>query len=89
MVVIHAQKIPHKELDPEDILATFCFHFQQYSYLDAKRMPFKRILQMLKIAEKERAKVMYDLTQIASAPHTKKGSGVKKLLDHFKKIMDK
>lgn len=28
----------------------------------------------------------FDLTQIAAAPHTKKGTGVKKLSDNFKKV---
>lgn len=29
---------------------------------------------------------MFNMTQIAAAPHTKKGSGVKKLADHFKRM---
>jgi len=43
---------------------------------------------MLKIAQKQEAKRYYELTQIASAPHTKKGIGVKKLLDRYKRMID-
>ena len=39
-------------------------------------------------AEKINAQNKYDYTQIVAAPHTKKGSGVKKLTEHFKKQMD-
>lgn len=42
---------------------------------------------MLKVARKEQAWVLYNLTQIASAPHSKKGSGVTKMLKYFQEII--
>jgi len=43
---------------------------------------------MLRVAEKENARKMYQLMQIVSAPQTKKGTGVKKMLDYFKDIIE-
>lgn len=83
MPVIRAQKIPRKTESAEDTLARFCFYFQQYTYEEARKLPFKRVLKLLKIARRERARQMYELTQIASAPHTDKGAGVKKMLKYF------
>lgn len=42
---------------------------------------------MLKVANKEEAKHLFELTQIAAAPHTKKGVGTKKLLEQYAKII--
>jgi hypothetical protein len=88
MAVIKLKKIPKKEETIDDILARFCYHFPQYKYHEAKKMPFFRIKQMLSVAIKEDAKKMYNLTRIVAAPHTKKGGGVKKLSNHFKKIIE-
>lgn len=87
MVVVSAQKIPKKKITPEDTLATFCFYFQQYTYNEARKLPFIRVKKMLEIAEKERARFMYDLVQVVSAPHTKRGIGVRNMLKYFKDII--
>ncbi len=42
---------------------------------------------MLKVVSKEEAKHLFHLTQVAAAPHTKKGSGVRNLLKHYAKII--
>lgn len=87
MPIIHAQKIPQKIQNSSDLLARFCYHFPHYSYQQARKLPYKRVLQMLKVARKEQAWVLYNLTQIASAPHSKKGSGVTKMLKYFQEII--
>ena len=88
MSVIKTQKINKKEESTEDTLARFCYYFPQYQYHEAKILPNVRIRKLLRVAEKEKAKMMYDLTIAISAPHTKKGGGVKKMLDNLKKIID-
>lgn len=88
MKILRVKRIPKKEAPTEDIISLFCYYYQQYKYHEARRLPFKRLIQMLKVARKEYAKQMFDLTQITSAPHTKKGQGVKKLQDYFKKIIE-
>lgn len=82
-----AKKIPHKEISVEEILIRFCYYYQQYKLNEARQLPYKRVIQMLKFAEKERAKFFFELTQIAAAPHTKKGSGIKSLLSRYEDII--
>ncbi len=89
MVVIKAQKIPRKQHEIEDIIAKFCYYYPQYTYHYAyKYLPLKRIEKMLNVARKEQALMLYNITRAIAAPHTKKGSGVRSLLDEFKKIAD-
>jgi hypothetical protein len=86
---IKVQKAPSKKpLTTEYILAKFCYHFPQYKYHEAKKMPFQRIKQMLEVANKERTLKMIDLLQIAVAPHTQDGSGYETLLNYYKEIID-
>lgn len=88
MAKIKAKKIPLRVESAEDTIARFCYHFPQYTFHEAKQMPFVRIKQMLKVARKEQALLLYDLTRIASAPHTEKGKEVKKLLQSYKEIVE-
>ena len=88
MAVIKAQQVPKRHKSPGDLLAEFCFYFPQYKYHEARKLPAKRVLKMLDIAYRENAKKYFELTQISSAPHTKKGAGVKKLLDRYKRQLD-
>lgn len=88
MPIIKAAKIPTKTESAEDFLSRFCFYYPRYSYNQAKRMPVKRIKEMLKIVEKEQAKFMLNLLSIVTAPKTKKGKGVGKLQSYFKNIIN-
>lgn len=86
---LKAQKIPRKKTSLDDVIARFCYYFPQYTFADAKKkLPYRRVMQMLRVAEKERAAFLFELTNIAAAPHTKKGQGVKKLLDIYRKIFE-
>lgn len=84
---VKAQKIPQKKISPEQIIALFCYHYQQYTFKQARNLPYKRVVMMLKVAEKEHAKRMFELTRIVAAPHTKKGSGVKSVLSYYESII--
>lgn len=88
MVVVKVQKIPKKIQKAEDILASFCYNFPRYSLAQARKMPYKRINQMLKVARKEHARKMVDLLRIVAAPHSPKGKDVTKLLQEFNDILN-
>lgn len=87
MATIKAAKIPTKNIKAEEVIAEFCFYFPQYKFHEARKLPYKRIVQMLKAANKAKAREYHHLTQIVSAPHSEKGKGVKKLLAEYDKII--
>lgn len=87
MPEIRVQKIPRPKTEPEDLLATFCLYFPQYTFAQARKMPYNRIRQMLKVANKDYARRMIDLLQIVSAPHAKKGFA-KSLFEKFNAIIN-
>lgn len=86
--IIKVQKVPKKIDSAENIIARFCCYFPQYKFHEARKLPFIRIKMMIKIWEKEYARRMIDLVEIVSAPYTKKGSGVRKVIDKYKKIIE-
>lgn len=88
MAVIRVQKVPKKTESAEDLICRFCFYFPRYSYQEARQLPHKRIVKMLKIAREEKARFLHDLTESIAAPHTKKGKGVNKMLKYFKDIIN-
>lgn len=75
-----------KKFSAEELLAEVCYHYPQYTLDEAARLSYRRVQLLLRVAKKQEAIRMYNLTQIVAAPHTKKGEGVKKLSEHFKKI---
>lgn len=86
-MIIKAQKVNKKEKQEagEDILARFCY-FYPYTYAQAKQMPYKRIMHMIKIARKEQAYEWYNLLRIILAPN-KKGNA-KELVKEYKQIIE-
>lgn len=87
-VVAVAQPVPSSEdttLDRE-IWATVAYYYPQYTLKEASKLPARDIKLLIKTAKKLEAQKMFNLTQIAAAPHTKKGEGVKKLSEHFKRL---
>lgn len=87
MATVKVQKIPKKKNNPLDLVATFCYHFPQYTFAQARKMPYIRIRHMLKIANKEHAKRMIDLLSVATASHGKQ-KDIKLLLDKFNEIIN-
>lgn len=71
-----------------ELWATVCYYYPQYTLAEASKLSARDIKLLLRVAEKQKAQDKYDMTQIVAAPHTKKGSGVKKLTEHFKKQME-
>ncbi len=69
------------------LYATVAYHYPRYTLKQVEKMPYRDVVLLLKTATRIEAERMYNLTQIASAPHSKKGQGVKDLLDHFRRIL--
>ena len=87
-VVTAAQSVPSSEdttLD-RDIWATVAYYYPQYTLKETRNLPARDIKLLIKTARKLEAEKMFNLTQIVAAPHTKKGEGVKKLSEHFKRL---
>ena len=84
--VVKVAKIP-EETSPhggvEELLATLCFYYPQYTYAAARKLPYKRVVLLIRTARKIEAERYIQLTQIAAAPHTKDAKGVKQLLDQY------
>lgn len=72
-----------------EIWATICYYYPQYTLKEASELSNRDIRLLLHIAERKEAEKYFNLTQIVTAPHTKKGSGVKKLTKHFQDLMNK
>ena len=83
---VKAQPIPSGgggKLKNRELWATICYYYPQYTLQEASKLTVRDIKLLLKTAEKIEANKMYNLTQIAAAPHTKKGLGVKELTEYF------
>lgn len=88
---IEVAKLPGSTLGKsktdDDLIATLCYFYPQYTYAQAEKLSYKRIASLLRVAHKQEAIKYKNLTQIAAAPHSKKGAAVKKLLTHYDKII--
>lgn len=63
-----------------------CYFYPQYKLAEISKIPARDLYLLIKTAQKMEAIKMFNYTQIAAAPHTKKGGGVKKLAEHFKRM---
>lgn len=88
MAEIQVAKIPKASSDASkrQLYARICYFYPQYNLQQASALPHRDVILLLKTADQIEALRMLNLTQISAAPHTKKGSGVKKLTEHFKKV---
>jgi vancomycin permeability regulator SanA len=86
-VKIQQATASQKGLSKREIYAMVCFYYPQYKLSEVQNLPARDIQLLLKTAKKLEASQNYNLTQIAAAPHSKKGAGVKKLLEHFQKVV--
>lgn len=91
MARVRAQKVPSQavSLNKRETFATLCYYFPQYTLKEAAELPFRDVQLLIKTAKQIEGARLYNLTQIAAAPHTKKMQSVKKLSEHFKKMAGK
>jgi len=87
MARIEVQKVvsQSKKLNARALLAELCYYYPQYTLAAARRLPARDVVLLLKTARKKDSERYLNLTQIAAAPHTKKGQGVKKLLKRYER----
>ena len=76
--------VPKRE-SLRELYALVCWYYPQYTLKDVQNLPGRDVQLLLKTASKMEARQYLALTQIAAAPHTKKGQGVKNLITEFKK----
>lgn len=86
-VTVQVAPIPKKKVNARELLAELCYYYPQYTLAAARRLPAKDVILLLKVARKKRGEMYLNLTQIAAAPHTKKGMGVKSLTSKYQKVM--
>lgn len=86
MAQIEVAKIPVNKSSKRDLYAMACYFYQQYTLDEIQKLPARDVYLLIKTAQRMEAIRMFNHTQIAAAPHTKRGSGVKKLADHFKRM---
>lgn len=88
---VRVQKAPTQsaKINKRETFALLCYYYPQYTLQEAAKLPFRDVNLLLSTAQKMEAAKMYNFTQIAAAPHTKKMVNVKKLSDYFKKLAGK
>jgi len=87
MAEVRPQRVPSSanKTSKRELYATVCYYYPRYTLQQAKALPARDLVLLLKVARKQQGAYLYNLTQIAQAPHSKKQANVKKLLDQFKK----
>jgi len=85
MARIEVQPIPRKKVSTRELLAELCYHYPQYSLAEARNLPARDVVLLLKTVNRIKAREYHNLTQIAAAPHTKKGAGVRTLSTRYQK----
>lgn len=87
MARITVQKAPQSTDSGEDslkeLVALFCYHFQQYTFNEALDLPLKTLQRMLKTARKEKAKEYLELAQIARVAQSAKPAPYNKLTSRY------
>lgn len=89
--VIKVAKVPESDKSPswQRTLATLCYFYPQYTFAQARKLPYRRVVLLINEARRQEAARYYNLTQIAAAPHMKNsGEAVKTLLNDFESTMN-
>ena len=83
---LKSQKVA--DFDAATILGTLCFYYPQYTLQEARKLPYRHVKLLLKIAMRQRNYDFIMQTQIAVAPHTEKGKGVTDMINFLKGQID-
>ena len=91
MARVRVQKVPSQQtkIEQRKLFALLCYYYPQYTLKTASLLPYRDITLLISTAREQEASHYYLLTQIAAAPHSKKGQAVKKLTEYFKKLSGK
>lgn len=74
-----------KKSSKRELWATVSYYYPQYTLKDAAQLSVRDIKLLLKVATTQKSIDYLNLLQIASAPHTEKGKGVKTLTNEYRK----
>lgn len=83
MAIIEVAKVPKKQPTGDEalrMLASLCYYYPQYTLADARKLPYKRVVLLLKEATRQNAINWHWQTLIAASAQTPKGRGTKNLL---------
>ena len=72
--------------DADDICATIAFYYS-YTLAEARRLPYKDVVKLMRTIKREKSSHYFTLTQITAAPYSKNHNGLKKLSESFKENM--
>lgn len=88
MAKIRVQRVDSStpSISKRELYARVCYYYPQYNLQQARNLPARDLQLLLQVANKIEAQHYFNMTQIVASPHTKKGSGVKKLADKFKQL---
>lgn len=86
MATIQVAKVESSKTSKRELYARVCYFYHQYKLKDVEKLPQRDVMLLLRVANQIEGLRMLNLTQIASAPHTKNGSGVKKLTEYFRRL---
>lgn len=91
MAVVKAKSVHtgNAEHGKREIYAEVAYYYPQYTLEEVASLPARDVTLLLNTARRLKATEMFNLVQIVASPHTKKGQGVKKLSDYFKKEAQK
>ena len=70
----------------DDMAARVAYFYPSYTLSEARRLPARDLMLLIKIARQEYAKNYHELTNIMAAPHSKNGSAVNKLINHYREV---
>jgi len=90
-MIVKAEPIPSKGggQKKREVYAEVAYYYPQYTLEEVQNLPARDISLLLQTARRLKAMENFNLVQIVASPHTKKGQGVKKLSDHYKKEAQK
>lgn len=88
MPIIKVQRLPGKKLNVRRLQAELCYYYPQYTLEAARRLSARDVFLLLREARRKEAVHYYNLTQIAAAPHSKKGAMVRKLSERYKDVIN-
>lgn len=87
MAKIKVAKLPSaSKMSKREMYATIAYFYPQYKLKEVQKLPARDVVLLFETAKKLQAANYVNMTQISAAPHTKKGQGVKQLLNEFRKI---
>jgi hypothetical protein len=76
-----------KKYTKRELYANVCYHYG-YTLDYVSKLPARDLYLLSNTANKIQAINYMNLVNISASPHTKKGSGVNKLIKHYKGIIE-